>query len=262
MTVVEEIGFLAFICGLIACGASKGFAKRAMNFELRADYLGKYIWRGQNADDDLVFQPALSASYKGLTAAIWGNLELTNINDKSGDFSELDYSLGYSRSFPDIEGVEYLVGVIYYDFHSCNKNGIRCPDTTELYWGFSLNWPLSPSVTVYHDVDEADGTYVSTGLSYAIEKVGELSADMPVGLEIGAGLGWGSNGYNRYYWAVDGGKLNDLSLSLSLPIPIAGWSVTPSVNYITLLSGGIRQADTYNKESDYFFAGIGLSRKF
>ncbi len=49
----------------------------------------------QNYDDDPVLQPGVSATYRGLTAMIWGSLETTNINGNSGDFSEVDYSLYY-----------------------------------------------------------------------------------------------------------------------------------------------------------------------
>ncbi len=229
----------------------------AVDFELTADYFGKYIWRGQDLDNEPVFQPGLSAAVGPLSVSIWGDLELTGDTDHEHEFTEFDYTLDYTEAFPFFEGLNYSIGTIYYDFPNTSV-----PDTTELYWGFSLDWPVSPSVTVYHDLDEAEGTYVSTGLSYSIEKLIELSGDMPVGLEIGAGLGWGSNSYNKYYWAVEGSKANDLSLSLSLPIEIGGWILTPSVNYVTLLSGDIKKSDTYSKDSDYLFFGIGLSKSF
>ncbi len=104
---MDEIRFLVVVCCLVACGFSKAFAKRAMNFELRADYLGKYIWRGQKIDDDPVLQSSITASYENLTAAIWGNLELTNINGRSGDFTEVDSSLEYAGAIPGIEGAGY-----------------------------------------------------------------------------------------------------------------------------------------------------------
>lgn len=110
------------LCGFL-CGRAAVIAEEKIDFPITADYLGKYIWRGQNLSDDPVFQPGLSASYKGLTALIWGNLELTNINGNNGDFSELDYSLGYLGAVPgvvayiqphklqDVEKALYKVGV-------------------------------------------------------------------------------------------------------------------------------------------------------
>jgi hypothetical protein len=229
----------------------------AVDFELTADYFGKYIWRGQNLDNEPVFQPALSAALGPLSASIWGSLELTNKNNHEHEFTEVDYTLDYTNAFPGFEGLSYSIGTIYYDFPNTTVKY-----TTELYWGLSLDWPVSPSVIVYHDIDEAEGAYVSTGLSYSIEKIMELSKDIPVGLEIGAGLGWGSKSYNKYYWGLDGSKANDLSLLLSLPIEIDGWNLIPSVNFVTLLSGDIRKTDTYSTDSDYLFFGIGLSKSF
>jgi hypothetical protein len=238
-------------------GNSVGFAENEVGFELTSDYFGKYIWRGQNLSDDPVFQPGLSISYANLTAAIWGNMDLRNINGNSGDFSEMDYSLDYSSTFAGIEGVGYSVGVIYYDFP-----GTTTKDTTEVYWGLNFDLPLSPSITVYHDLDEAEGSYVSLAFGHSIERIAELGPDIPVGMEIGASLGWGSGSFNKYYWGTDQSKLQDLIFSISFPMEIAGWTLSPSLNYITLVSDDIRNTDVYGTGSDFFFADISLSKSF
>jgi hypothetical protein len=233
------------------------FAEGDLGFEFTSDFNGKYIWRGQNLDDDPVFQPGLSASYKGLTAAIWGNLELTNINGNSGDFSELDYSIDYSSNLPDAEDVGFSIGAIYYDFP-----GTTVPSTTELYWGFSLDTTLSPSITFYHDIDEADGLYISAGIGHSIEKIFEIGPESPVAMELGASYGWGDSSYNKYYWGLNDSKANDLTLSASFPFEVGGWTVNPSINYVALVSSGIRKTDAYGTDDDLFFVGIGLSKGF
>ena len=43
-----------------------------VEFGISADYNGKYIWRGQNLNDDPAFQPGFSAAYKGFTARNMG----------------------------------------------------------------------------------------------------------------------------------------------------------------------------------------------
>ncbi len=254
---MRKLGCLVIGLSMLVCGIGTVLAEGEIEFEITADYFGKYIWRGQNLSDDPVFQPGLSASYGGLTAAIWGSLETTNINGNSGDFSELDYSLDYSAAMPGLEGVDYSIGVIYYDFP-----GTKTKHSTEVYAGLSFDLPLSPSVTLYRDVDHIDCTYISLGVGHSIEKIAELAPDMPVAMEIGASLGWANDTYNKYYWGTDQSKMNDLTLSVSFPVEIAGWTVTPSLNYVTLLSDDIRDADTYGTDSDFFFAGIGLSKSF
>ena len=124
---MDKRRFLFLLLGLpvLACSASRVFAVDNFNLELNADFVGKYIWRGQNLSYDPVFQPGLNISSNGLTAGIWGNMDLTNINGNKGDFSELDYSLDYSAAFPGIEAVGYSVGVIYYDFDKVFKKAAQ-----------------------------------------------------------------------------------------------------------------------------------------
>lgn len=254
-------GLRCFVIGfcVLFLGSSVVFAENEVGIEVTADYFGKYIFRGQNLSDDPVFQPSLSISYDNFTAGIWSNMDLRNINGNSGDFSEVDYSLDYSSTLPGIEGVGYSVGVIYYDFP-----GTKIKDTTEVYWGLNFDLPLSPSITVYHDVDEAEGSYVSLSFGHSIEKVAELGPDIPVGMELGTSLGWGSGSYNKYYWGTEQSKMQDLTFSVSFPMEIAGWSLSPNLNYVTLVSDHLRDAPiVYGKgASDFFFAGISLSKSF
>lgn len=248
---------LILVLCIFMCAAEAVSAENDIEFGVTSDFFSKYIWRGQNLDDDFVFQPSISASYKGLTASVWGNLELTNINGNSGDFSELDYSLDYSAAMPGIDGVGYSVGAIYYDFP-----GTVVKDTTEVYWGLNFELPLNPSVTVYHDVDEAEGSYVSLAVGHSIENILEITPDIPVGLDLGASLGWGSGSYNKYYWGTEQSKLQDLALSVAFPMELAGWTVAPNLNYVMLVSDDIRDTDIYGTDSDFFFVGISLSKSF
>ena len=242
-------------------GSSMVFAEKEIEFGITADYFGKYIWRGQNLSDDPVLQPGASVSWNGFTAAWWSNLDTSKINGKSGEFTEHDWSLDYSDDVPFVNGVSYSVGVINYYFPTVDDAG----ETTEIYWGLGFDLPLNPSITVYHDVDEIKGTYASFAIGHSIEKIAELTPEIPIGMEIGASLGWGSASYNKAYWgsAIDSDKLNDLALSLSFPFEVASWTIAPSLNYVTLVNGSIRDADTYGgTSSDYFFAGISLSKSF
>lgn len=242
------------VFAVLLCSSPLSLAAEGIDFEVTADYFSKYIWRGQNLDDESVFQPGVSASYMGFTASIWGNLEMTGVNGNGGEFTEIDYSIDYSGDFPGIKGLGYSVGMIYYDFPNTSFDS-----TTEVYWGFSFDLPLSPSITVYHDVDEVDGSYASLAFEHSIEKIAELSSDLPIGMDVGLSWGWGSSSYNKSYWGVSGSKMQDLTLSVGFPMEVGGWDVTPSVNYVTLLNGTIRNSAA---DDDMFFAGVGLSKSF
>ncbi|MHC4682672.1 MAG: hypothetical protein ACYTEK_28850 [Planctomycetota bacterium] len=89
-------------------------------------------------------------------------------------------------------------------------------------------------MTVYHDIDEAEGSYVSLGVGHSFADVIELGPGIPLAL-----------------------------LSLALPFEIGGLTVTPSVNYVTLVSDEIRRTDAYGRDSDdMWYAGIGFAKEF
>jgi len=244
---------LMVITLLLAISYSAALAEDRLGVEVATSFYGKYIWRGQNITDEPVFQPAVTLSRGPLSGGVWANMDLTNVNDQSGEFIEYDYWLDYSADLA--EGVGFSLGTIHYYFPGL-------PSTTELYWGLNFDLPLSPALTVYHDVDQVNGTYVNFGLSHSIERIAELSPEVPIGLDLSASLGWGSASYNEGYWGIEDCKVNDMALSAGLPMQIAGWTVTPGINYITLLSDAIRKTDAFNKSSDYLFAGITLSMQF
>ncbi len=259
---MKKAKWLVIVLIMMVLGNAEVFAEDEVSFELTTDFASKYIWRGQLLNDDIVFQPGLSATYGNFTAGVWGNLDLTNYNDRNGDFLEMDYYLDWSDDLPDVEGIGYSVGLIYYDFPGSYADGTRLPDTLEAYLGLNFDLPASPSITAYHDLDEAEGTYVSLGLGHSVEQVFELSPDVPVAMDIGATLGWGSGSYDKYYWGTDQSKINDLVLSVSFPFEIEGLTITPSLNYVTLLSDDLRDTDAYGTDSDFFFVGIGVTKKF
>ncbi len=239
---------------LMSNGALK--AEDDVSIGATADIFSKYVWRGQNLVDDWVLQPGASVGYKNVTASIWGNLDLTDENYYKGEFSEVDLSLDYSGQFPGIDILSYSLGVIYYEFPASDGD-----DTWEIYWGFGLDVLASPSLTVYHDVDEADGTYISFGIGHSFENVIELGSGSGLGVDLGAGIAWGSGGYNEFYWGPDKSAMNDLVLSAAFPFEVAGFAVMPSVNYVTLMSDEIRSPNAYGS-NDTWYAGVGFSKEF
>lgn len=265
---MRDAKLLVVTLGVLLLSGGSAFAEdeSEIGFEMTADFFNKYVWRGQNLVDDWVFQPGVSATYGGLTASFWGNMDLTDENGSNGEFSEIDLTLDYSGQLPGIDILGYSIGTINYDFP---VNG-SADDTTELYAGISVDVPASPSVTVYRDVDEAkNGNYISVGVGHSFENVFELDPDTPVGVDVGITLGWGNTAYNKFYWGAApdggtiGGEMNDLVLTVALPFELAGLSFTVSANYVTLIGDDIRKTDAYGKgKDDNFVAGIGFSAGF
>lgn len=219
---------------------------------LEATVNGKYIWRGQNIVDDHVFQPSATVGYKGLSVNVWGNRDLTDANDQAGNFTEIDYTIDYSW---DWKGVGFSTGAIYYDFpHS------SAPETVEVYGSAAFDAPLSPSVTLYWDVDEADGAYASFGLGHTFADLWRPGRGVSMSLDVGASLGFASANWNNFYFGVDKSAFTDGLLTVAFPFQIGErWSVTPALNYSALLDDDIR--DTSSDQSN-FWGGVTLSYSF
>lgn len=244
------------------------YAEDKIGVTLTSDFYSKYVWRGQLLNDDFVFQPAVSVSYNGFSAAVWGNMGLTDYNKglgyDSGEFTEFDFTLSYSNKFNPDGKLGYNIGITHYQFPSSFL------DTTEVFWGLTYETFLNPSVTLYHDIDEAGGgTYINFGISHTIEKFIRISQNISANLVLGAAIGWANTEYNKWYWnGINDNRFNDLAIKASLPFTLpANWTITPSICFITLVDGKIRQADTYStgsstNGSDYLVAGVSISKSF
>jgi hypothetical protein len=230
------------------------FAEENSSVEVKVDLFSKYVWRGQVYNDDPVLQPSISLTSGKWTAGLWFDIDLTSYNDRAGDLYETDYALDYSDD-TGIEGLGYSVGVLRYTFQ-----GSKIPSITEIYWGLNLNTVLSPSLTFYHDVDEADGTYVQLGIGHSEDEIAKIE-ETPIGMETGVSIGWGSSSYNKYYFADDGSQFNDLTLSVSFPLKLCGWDVVPNLNYSTLLDDDLRSSNPCLR-NDAFFTGISFSKRY
>ena len=215
--------------------------------DVTIDFYSKYVWRGQNLVDDWVLQPGASTTFGNFTLGVWGNVDMTNENDEEWNFTEVDYYADYSADLTD--GIGYSLGYIYYQFPQASG------DTYEFYGGLNFDTFLSPSVTWYYDADEVEGSYVSFAIGHSIE----LPENIPFGIDLGLNVGWADSDYNAAYWDVDDDGFNDLTLSVGFPMEIGGWSVTPSVNYVSLIDSDISDAAS---DDDIFYAGISLGTSF
>ena len=226
--------------------------------ELDASFYSKYVFRGAVVSNNWVMQPSAALSYRDLTATVWGNLELTNgtlfpgHGDSAGDFTEIDYILDYSWAHDDLN---FSVGVIVYAFPNTSLS-----TTTELYGAVGIDTLLSPTLTVYQDIDEADGTYANLSIGHTVEDILELGENVSVSADLAAAVGWGSGNHNAFYYGPDQSGLTDVLLSLGLPIQIGDHvTVTPSLAWSALIDNNIRAAMS---DDSNFIGGISLTAAF
>lgn len=199
--------------------ASAPAAGSEVSFDL--SWSSAYVWRGITFTDGMVFQPSLTlAREKGLTLNIWGNLDLGDSNDLSGEFQEVDLTLSYSLPLETAWAVE--VGFIEYLF----PNGVT-DGTREIYATIGWEGVVTPTLSFYYDFDEVNGYYASLGLSY-VTTVG------PVSLELAASAGHAGDDFALASGGTTGG-LFDSNLSLSLGRSLGRYDITGFVAYADTL---------------------------
>lgn len=148
----------AALCFLAAVTSPAAAAE--VNFD--ASFHSHYVWRGITLTDGPVFQPSMTASQGRFSGNVWGNLDLDDANDLSGEFTEIDLTVSYSVI---TEGPMTLdVGLIEYAFPASAASGTR-----EVYASFGFGSVVSPSFSIYYDFDEIEDLYANLGISFGSE---------------------------------------------------------------------------------------------
>lgn len=208
-----------------------------------------YVWRGEVLSSGWVFQPAITVSYSGLSATIFGNIDPNSMwaNDNV-HLQEADVTLAYGTS---LSNVALSAGYTFYNFPTPVDDEVQLLNTQEFFVSAGLtSGPVQPSIFVAYDFDEN----VQNSLKgvYAEAKVGvPFSVG---GHEYGLGAALGLDG--GYLLPGDETRLSHLALTASTAFEAGSISISPLAGFQASL------ADVY-KESfgDTFFYG-GLSVGF
>lgn len=247
---------LIALTGLLTIGASAPvMALGPLDVDAELPFYSKYVWRGTNRVNDSVMQPSLDVGLFGFTLGVWGNYDLTDINGKSGKFTEVDYTLGYELTLPL---VNLGGGFISYDFPEHD-----IPGTTEFYLSGGVNVLLSPKLEVFFDIDEIKGTYWLATIDHDFG-LGETSK-----INLASGLGMGSESYVAGYFGNQmtipnndlGASATDFYLTVSVPFhPIPFLSIIPSATYTSLLGDAKKALDEdnalYSNKKTNFYWGL------
>ena len=213
-----------------------------------------YYYRGIELYADTAIQPSFNLNWDGgelgsIGASVWlhlpGGDDQQQISgfDANGQFFsfaaknkfvEVDPSIYYSNSFGM---VNVSVGHIWYtNPHSGDDEIVRAgvvsrrpeptPDTAEVFGSISLDAPLQPSLTVYHDYRRFEYEYYSLGLSHTIatDSLGEGFAVTPY-----ANFGFATNA-ERAYNSSSG--LKHINVGLRSNLQLGNINVTPILTYV------------------------------
>ena len=229
--------------------------------------VSKYVWRGQRLTDGWSLQPSGTVGIGGFSLNVWGNMDLAAVNEGDalflrenpsappgaannglqGQLSEIDYTFSYAL---DLKNAGLDFGTIFYTFPNRSAS---LPSTTEVYGGVTLSdVPLSPSATLYVDVDET-GNSGSTGLYFLLGASHSFAfgrSRFP-GLDLASTLSFVNSGFGEYYYGASESGAHDFSFSVSAPINLGEhWSAGAFLTYSALL-GGFRDYQYLNPRRVY-----------
>lgn len=243
--------------------------------------LTKYVWRGQELSrDSIVIQPSMTVGYKGFTVNLWGNLD-TKPYASSGEsysptWTETDFTLSYVRAFGP---VSIGAGYIYYALAAAHTGAQDPPDSQEIFLALTLNKVLSPTLTIYREIDHYHQWYFLLGFSHAIE------LSKTVSLKLAASASYLLSEDAGMYPEFDSeaiatankySNLHDAVITASLPIAVAKYiTVTPMVSYVFPLSNDAKYemkarsqkvtwggATPSDGDSSYLYGGLTASFSF
>lgn len=253
-------------------------AEEAVTGEAAVSILSAYIWRGQELSrHSAVLQPSATIAYKGFSANVWGNLDTrpyaSGDESYASNYTETDVTLSYSHSFGI---VSVGGGYIYYGLAGSAANGTDLLDSQELFITASVDTILTPTLTVYKEIDHYHQWYATLGISHLF-KLHEK-----VGLKLAGQVSYLKSEDESTYAKYDSDSLatsdkfnnfHDGMLTVSVPVSVTKHlTVTPLVSYVFPLSEDARNemrarglqgtANPSDRDSSFLYGGVNLSFAF
>ncbi len=241
------------LLGLLAAPTS--FAEKPV-FSLSADVVNRYVWRGLLQNDEPAVQPSFTASWLGFSANVWGSIDTTDYgdgryNDRQWRPEEVDYTLSYTHACGP---VSLSGGVIAYTFP-----GTVWASTQEVYGTVALTEvPLTPTLSAYYDVDEAQGLYVTGSVGKSFDLVKDK-----LSLALGASIGASSARSNAFYYGVDRAAFADVGASATLKYSVTpAFAISPYLKLSEILDHGLREALDDGPGSFQAVVGVNVTYTF
>ena len=228
---------------LLGIGIGGSYAEEPDVFgSASVDILSNYVWRGFKLSNGVVIQPSVGITYGGFGANLWANYD-----NSTNEHNETDLTLNYAFS---LDKFSFDVGYIYYALDAVD-------DTQEFYLSVGYDILLSPTLTVYYDFDEGDGTFVTASIGHDFELAKDIS------LSLGA---LASYNIESEYSIGDYSDFHNGELSASVSIPV--WkniSVGPMIAYSFPLSNDAEDAFKLvsdDGDKDILYGGVNITLSF
>lgn len=231
MTVKKERAIVALALFATVMTAK---AQDKVEATVQADFVSRYIWRGQECGD-VSLQPTLGIAYKGLSLSAWGSIGLS----EPSDTKEFDLTLSYT-----VGG--FNVGITDYWFNSPNERYFSyAAHKTSHVFEANVGYDFGPvALQWYTNFAGKDGFNKSDKRAYS--SYFEVSAPFRLG-----GLDWtaavGAVPYATDYYSDAGGFAvtnvslraeKEIKVSKTFGIPLfAGISANPSTEKAYFVCG-------------------------
>ncbi|PKN84431.1 MAG: hypothetical protein CVU51_10555 [Deltaproteobacteria bacterium HGW-Deltaproteobacteria-1] len=253
--------------------------KHMITGEVAASLLSAYIWRGQEMTrHGVVVQPSATIGYRGFSVNIWGNIDArpysAGEDQYSTHLSEMDVTLSYTHKF----GIVSLgAGYIYYGLAAFYPGGTDPLDAQEIFVTMSVDTLLTPTLTIYKEIDHYHQWYATLGVSHTF-KLHER-----VGLKLAGQISYLKSEDETTYPKFDSDSLattdkfnnfHDATITISLPVAVTNnIAITPLLTYVFPLSSDARyemkarglQGTLYPSDKDsssFLYGGVTLSFAF
>ncbi len=210
--------------------------------DFQLDLASRYIWRGFDIfyDNQPAWQPSLTYTFgdSGFSINLWGSYALAG-RDELKFLDETDLTLLYELGVSD--KISLVAGFCHYGWYRARNFSFKNSTTQEFFLIASLPYVLlTPSLSVFYDVNIGDGIYVLLDCSHSVILNDSLELALTVSL-----------GYNGNQFVDDSG-LSDLTFGMSLPISLDGITISPYINYCIVF------LDSVNDNNELWF-GLSIS---
>ena len=206
------------------------------------DIMSSYMWRGFQLHEDTAIQPSVGITYGSFGMNLW-----SDYNMETKEAAETDLTLNYTFS---MDKLSFDVGYIYFGLDNAT-------DTQEIYLSAAYDMFLSPTLTVYYDFDEGDGTFIEASVGH------DTSVGSDMTLSLGASASYNSD--SAYSIGTYSG-FHNANISAALSIPVNNEiSITPMIAYSTGLSSDAKasiKALSADNESEFVYGGVNLALSF
>lgn len=204
---------------------------------VQVDWVSRCIWRGFDLlpDNHAALQPAIDIDLgrSGFSLNFWSSFALAQRGTLRYS-DEIDLTLSYE--FAMAGGWELSAGFIHYGYWFAEDFNFRDATSQEVFFAIArTDLPLSPSLSVYYDLNLGSGLYVSFAVGHEIRMSDRL------GVEMGGLIGFNSRQY------IERTGFSHIDLFARAPLALRGLTLIPSINLTVPL------LDEVNGETELWF---------